>query len=185
MNNRYGEYLKSYLEYDETSPSCLRWIKSTTRSVVVGGAAGHYDGSYWNLKLHGKLLKAHKVVWALHNEFKDQTRMEIDHRDGDTNNNKSSNLRLVMRKTNMQNRRLNTSNTFGNCGVRCRVDDDGSIRYIAYWREVCGKQRSKTFSVNKLGDSIAKESAIMFRNNQIERLNAEGADYTERHGVVY
>jgi hypothetical protein len=183
--HRYDKHLQRFFYYDESSDSFLKWRVSTTKSVLPNSDAGTFDGKYWNVKLHGKLLKVHKVIWALHNEFKDQTNMEIDHFDGKTENNKNSNLRLVTRKVNMQNRNISaTANTSGIFGVRQRVDVNGSIRYVAFWMDLKGKHRSKTFAVNKYGDALAREMAIQYRKNQIELLNNSGAGYTERHGSV-
>lgn len=181
--HRYDKHLNRFFYYDESSDSFLKWRVSTSRSVIPNSDAGTFDGKYWNVKLHGKLLKVHKVIWALHNKFQDQTGMEIDHFDGDTTNNNESNLRLVTRKINMRNRNISESaNTSGVCGVRQRIDINGSVRYIAFWMDLKGNHRSKTFSVKKYGDTRAIELAIQYRNSQIELLNNDGAGYTERHG---
>lgn len=181
MTHRYGDHLSYYFEYDENSPSHLRWKVSTTRSVEVGDVAGTFDGSYWNVKLKGKCLKVHKVIWALYNDFIDQTDLEIDHKDGYTSNNKHTNLRLVNRPLNMRNRKMSARNCSGKFGVRERTDESGSVRYISFWCEIDGIQKSKSFSIKKYGER-SLELATKHRDNQIERLNKSGAGYTNRHG---
>ena len=64
---------------------------------------------------------------------------EIDHIDGDSENNSISNLRVVDRKTNCMNTGLQAASVSGFCGVnwhepsgkwRARVKVDGSEKYI-------------------------------------------------------
>lgn len=182
MQHRYDKTLSNYFKYDPESPSFLRWISTTTRSVRVGDVAGTISGDYWNVKLFGKSLKAHKIVWALHNNFANQDGMEIDHEDGNTFNNRFDNLRLITRTVNMRNSALRENNSSGTCGVRHRIDVDGKSRYIAHWRDLSNKQCSKSFSVESFGTN-AEKLAIEYRSDRIKELNILGAGYTERHGI--
>jgi hypothetical protein len=55
--------------------------------------------------------------------------MEVDHIDGDGLNNTRSNLRVVTKTQNMQNRRINKNNTSGHKGVAW---DKESQKWMAY-----------------------------------------------------
>ena len=104
-------------------------------------------------------------------------------------NNKFDNLRKSTQRTNMQNRCLSSANTSGVAGV-----DRRKIRNQEYWRarwyavELAangkrGKEKVKLFNIAKMGDKEAFDAACAYRKKMIEELNAQGADYKERHGV--
>ena len=186
---KYGEHLKDFFYYDEDSPSGLRWKKIYKKgsNVKVGDVVGHCDQGYWKVRGLGLNLKAHKIVWALHNEFKNQDGMHIDHIDGNPSNNKIENLRLVPLEINARNKPMMKSNTSGIHGVcfqTVRTKSGNYVdRYVAGWRGLDGKPKTKTFSVNVYGQELAEFLATEYRQHQIDLLNLMGAGYTERHGV--
>lgn len=90
------------------------------------------------------------------------------------------NILWALPSTQNRNRRKFKNNTSGVAGVVVR-ERKGQVRYIAIWIELDGKERSKTFSVRNFGDK-AFELACDYRQNQIQRLNLEGADYSKNHG---
>ena len=110
--------------------------------------------------------------------------MFIDHLDGDKQNNRISNLRIVDRKGNSQNCKIRADNTSGTKGVTLTktVRKDGSVKsyWVAFWSEN-GKQIRKFFSVDKYGNTIAFEMATLCREKAIEKLNSLGSQYTIRH----
>lgn len=118
---KYGKYLENYLIYDETSLSCLRWIRkwNSGSTVKIGSVAGSLDSSdgYWKLHAFGRHLKLHKVVWALNNDFQTQEDFVIDHVDGNRGNNKIENLRLVPPELNSRNQKLNKNSKTKVVGV--------------------------------------------------------------------
>ena len=67
---------------------------------------------------------AHRVAWLLHTG-EDPGDLEIDHIDGRRDRNNFSNLRLVDRQDNMENKREYKNNTSGITGI--------------YWHKVTGK----------------------------------------------
>lgn len=186
---KYGEYLAEFFYYEEDSPSGLRWKKIYNKGskVKIGDVVGSNDNGYWRVHALGSHYKAHKIVWALHNNFQNQDDLHIDHIDGNPSNNKIENLRLVPREINARNKPMmknNTSGIHGVCFQTVRTKAGNYIeRYVAGWRDLNGRPRTKCFSVNKYGDELARFLAEEYRQHQIELLNLQGAGYTDRHGL--
>lgn len=89
------------------------------------------------------------------------------------------NMQWVTQKEQTRNRKVSGRNKSGIHGVHYR---DGSRNcYVAYWRDINGKQRSKSFSVNKYGSELALFLAQEYRTTMMERLNLLGAGYTHYH----
>lgn len=105
----------------------------------------------------------------------------VDHIDGNCTNNIISNLRIVTPSGNCQNRGMDTRNKTGVTGV-AKVCSNGFYYYVATWVE-CSKRKYKYFSIDKLGEQRALQSATEHRKLMIESLNANGEGYTERHGT--
>ncbi|EOI3443120.1 HNH endonuclease [Cronobacter turicensis] len=98
--------INEYLAIDLESPSGLIWIKRASQRAKPGCPAftatdsnGYYIG-----KFKGKMLKAHRVVYFLHNGEWPQG--EVDHKDGNRKNNSPFNLRDVSKSINQQNQQL-------------------------------------------------------------------------------
>lgn len=186
---KYGEYLKDFFYYDPESPSGLRWKRIYKRGSIIkiGDVAGSNDNGYWRVHALGSHYKAHKIVWALHNNFENQEGLHIDHIDGNPSNNKIENLRLVTGHLNARNKPMNKSNTSGIHGVSFQTvkTKNGNYvdRYVASWRTLDGKVKTKCFSVNVYGKELAEFLSQEYRQHQIDLLNLLGAGYTERHGT--
>lgn len=171
------EFLKSVLTYDTFSGS-LTW-KTRPREMFSS------DGSFktWNTRfsekpalscvsltgyLHGRILGigflAHRVAWAIHSgRWPDH---EIDHLNGDRQNNSILNLREVLPSENRKNTRLRSDNTSGACGV--------------YWDKDLKKWRSAIGLSGKL-------IHIGVYKNKDDAINArlsfqESAGFSKRHG---
>lgn len=92
----------------------------TTRSRLAkkGQKSGFVDSNgYTYIGFRGAMIKAHRIIWEMHyGEI--PTGFEIDHIDGNRNNNLLSNLRMVTRAENLKNKALNKNNKSGVSGVR-------------------------------------------------------------------
>jgi hypothetical protein len=88
---------------------------------------------------------------------------------------------------NAKNRGIQSNNSSGIVGVfHRRIPWRNGLGYSEYWvakwvDPYTRKGVSKTFSVAKLGYEKAKEFAVKFRVEMLERLNELGEGYSERH----
>lgn len=95
------EQLREWLAVDESVPSGLVWIKPRRgrRNGYAGTCAG---GRYWSINVRRRLIRAHRIVWALvtnedpHPDF-------IDHIDRNGLNNAFGNLRRCSASQNNAN----------------------------------------------------------------------------------
>ena len=99
------ETLKQYLNYNPTT-GVFTWLKRTPRnkSIVVGEQAGSVrEDGYGRIRILGDLILTHRLAWAFVNNEWPAT--DIDHLDGNPENNRINNLRLATRSINSQNQR--------------------------------------------------------------------------------
>lgn len=183
------------LYYDETSPSGLRHKNNKIRpnNLSIARFAGDIAGSkatnsnYWvySSSSYGT-FQCHRIVWYLVHGYDVPDDKLIDHIDGDRTNNNVNNLRLISEADNNRNAKLYKNNTSGVVGVYFDSKNNKGFRreyWKASWQEIDGSQRTKAFSIDKLGYDEARQLAIEYREQQIKRLNEEGANYSERHGT--
>ncbi len=95
----------------------IRWKIRPPRSLIKpGDVAGRVKGGYHYIKFQRKEYIASRVLWVMrHGPI--PAGMLVDHKDGNTLNNKEGNLRLVTPAQNNHNRRLNSRNKSGEPGV--------------------------------------------------------------------
>ena len=104
----------------------------------------------------------------------------IDHIDRNKSNNTIENLRLVTNEVNKRNSSKYSNNTSGKTGVR-RILMGGVLYWCATWADCDYKSRTSYFSTVKYGEK-AYEMACSKRDQEIKRLNSEGAGYSDTHG---
>lgn len=109
------EILKSRLTYEPRTGEFF-WLVKPAGNVRIGQLAGspNSDG-YIQIRIFGVLYKAHRLAWLYMTG--QWPAGEIDHRDGDTTNNRWINLREATREQNCQNRRLRKDSGTGVKGV--------------------------------------------------------------------
>lgn len=107
----------------------------------------------------------HALKWLLANG-EIPTGHEVDHIDGNKDNNMLSNLRLVTRYENNRNRKKRSDNTSGITGIRW---DEGKQRYVI--RRTVGDKRLST-SRKTLDEAVLV----------LEEYKQMDTTYTERHG---
>lgn len=96
------EKLKKILEYN---PDTGDFIRRTSYIKVKAGdkAGGINKRGYREIRVLGKKYLAHRLAWLYINGYFPE--MIIDHINGDTQDNRISNLRLITASGNNQNRR--------------------------------------------------------------------------------
>lgn len=128
--------IRECVAYSPLSPTGLVWIKSFGR-VKAGDHAGSYNGArgYYYVTINKKKYLAHRVVWVLMHGALGSS-VDVDHKGGNTTNNKLENLRPATRAENLKNTPLRKDNSSGvkglswhskNCGWQGRIWDNGKI----------------------------------------------------------
>jgi len=96
------ETLRSTLSYNPRT-GALTWLVDSPRRSA-GTPAGYLaPNGYIQVRLVGRLLKAHRIAWALHHGA-DPGPLLVDHKNRNRSDNRASNLRLVDAKGNQANR---------------------------------------------------------------------------------
>lgn len=171
--------------YDETSPSCLRWKIDVGANfkIKAGTPAGsrHKTNNQYEIRYNKILYKVHRVIYFLHNGRIDNT-LKIDHINGDSLDNRISNIRLVSQKINAQNSKMKSTNTSGVNGVVLNDKGGGRLYWVTIWEEN-GIPKRKSFNIYKFGDAAAFQMACEYRKSVIDNLNKMGCSYSERHGL--
>jgi hypothetical protein len=112
------DHLKKYFSYDPLE-GVLRWKISPRHSVPAGQIAGTISGGegnkYLYVSIQTRLYKAHAIIFCM---MTGQWPHEVvDHIDGDTLNNKWSNLRACSQRENCCNQRIRENNRSGRKGA--------------------------------------------------------------------
>lgn len=111
----------------------LYWKKSG-KGITVGSIAGSSaSNGYINVRVNGRMMKAHRVIYAYHHGYYPEF---VDHINGVRMDNRIENLRSCTRTQNAQNQkgRTETRNTFvkkGRYGVSLKVN--GKQIHIGYF----------------------------------------------------
>lgn len=191
MKNKIREYvfseLSEYFKLDENSPSGLVRIRNKYDEIIkeysVGTRSYRKNGNpaAWIVRFKGNNYFIHRIIWVLtHGNINSQ--LVIDHLDGDPFNNSIDNLILKTTQNNSRNVRKYVQTDTGITGVCLNVKSNNRLYYRAGWNDLDGSKNFKHFSVKKFGEIEALRLAIKYREEQIQRLITEGADYTARHG---
>lgn len=139
-----------------------RWEK-----LKAGREAGSVNSrGYVMIQVENAMLLAHRVAWAM--AYGSWPQRMIDHIDGDTQNNRITNLRDVW-ADNYKNIRMGTTNTSGIVGVR----------YDAARKKWRASVEHRGFRHN-LGSFEDKEEAA----KAVRRKREEIGGYTARHGIM-
>ena len=123
--------LQELFEYQDGS---LFWRKSRKNWIKPGQAAGSPSSNgYINVRVDGRMMKAHRVIYAYHHGYYPEF---VDHINGVRTDNRIENLRPCTRTQNGQNQKGRTEkrNTFvkkGRYGVSLKVN--GKQIHIGYF----------------------------------------------------
>lgn len=89
------------IKYDTTSPSCLVWLKGRRAGAIAGTKNAR---GYWTVQVCGKKLRAHRLLWEMHNGPIPDGYV-VDHINQDLSDNRLENLRLATLSENNCNAR--------------------------------------------------------------------------------
>ena len=166
--NRYREiflsefYLDSQGVVKRSNDGYLGRFKKGDDAAFFQGA-----GDYWFIQVPGvrtTVRRSHLVLLLSGIPIPDDK--EVDHIDGDRNNDHPSNLRVVNRRTNSCNRKKRSDNTSGVTGIRW---SDAHGHYVIR-KTVNGTRVSRSRKTWEEALVVLQELALM------------DADYTARHG---
>lgn len=168
--------LDDYVSYNSLSGefvviACKKWGK-----LRVGDRAAtpaFYRGKPHRkvMSIGGRLWGEHHLVWLWHTgEFIDDD-LQLDHINRDPFDNRIKNLRIVTNQVNQQNRSKARNNTSNVTGVAYSIRWN---KYLAYAN--FNKKR------HSAGWHETVEEAAAARQALIQRLNAQGASFTDTHG---
>src|SRR5574337_1669011 len=136
LNGLTAARLREVLSYcQETGDFC--WREKTNRRIVVGSKAGCVGRfGYVQIRVDGVKHYAHRLAWLyIHGSVPVGV---IDHKNGVRSDNAISNLRVVTKEHNQQNRRLpQSNNSLGTLGVcrsagsfKAQISIAGSTKYL-------------------------------------------------------
>lgn len=129
--------LTDVIQYNKDTGELI-WIAKTSvhsNNITVGCAAGTIDNQgYRVIKIDGKSYKAHRLVWFLCNGVFPE---EIDHINGNPDDNRIINLRNVSHKENLKNKRIYIKNKTGVHGVTWKKTH---MKWVAHIK-INGKQK--------------------------------------------
>lgn len=181
-------FWKDHFCYDETSPSCLRWIRNAANGRVRrGDVAGFLTGKkikekqYYRVYCVNRTYAVSRIIWEMFNGNIPEN-MQVDHININPQDNRIDNLRLITNLHNSQNRKKSKSNTSGVTGVSITDNGNGRLYWVAQWNDNNGKRCGRMFSIDKYGYEQAFTLACEVREKEIIKLNENNMDYSERHG---
>ena len=111
------ETMREYLDYDPQT-GIFTWKKNLKGPVKKGMKAGaKHSRGYISIGFNGESYLAHRLAWAFaHNDISQD--MQIDHINGNRQDNRISNLRLASHEDNCRNSKPRKHNKSGIKGVR-------------------------------------------------------------------
>jgi hypothetical protein len=133
----------------------FRWKFTITGTAKAGSIAGRcLPSGYRQIRVSGHQYLAHRLAWFYVNGC--WPKSELDHRDGDRDNNRINNLREANASLNGANKGIPANNTSGAKGVRKRANNR--------WRASL-EHHGKFISLGTYG-SMEEASAAYFEGAQ-------------------
>ena len=107
--------IKVLLEYNPDTGE-LTWRISSGKAKR-SSVAGCVIKGYRKIGIQGRYFPAHRLAWLIHHGVDPVS--DLDHINGDRDDNRIANLRIATQSQNMHNRRADKDNTSGYKGVCC------------------------------------------------------------------
>ncbi len=109
-----AEQAREHLSYNSETGEFTWAVPGPGRSKKAGSHAGR---GYRAIYILGRRYKSHRLAWLMVHGYLPSSDLTIDHVNGDTADNRISNLRLAALSENSMNARLCRRNTTGVKGV--------------------------------------------------------------------
>lgn len=183
-------------EQSDESPSGLLWrvprkYSKTLKYDRVGKQAGNVRNfnnrqNYYVVVVFGETFFMHRISYLLaHGDLLPEK--DIDHIDGNSLNNKLSNLREVPPILNCRNTRKKIPNKELETGIYYEelLSKNGILlkRINAHCSVVPSKIQKTNFSVLKYGFEVALKKAREWRKKKLKEAEDIGLPYSEIHGL--
>jgi hypothetical protein len=126
------EYIREHFYYNDDDGRLYIKKKISNQQPKVGCVAG-FLGNHgrYSLGINGEGFLASRIIWCLHHGVLAHD-MLVDHEDGNTQNDRIGNLRLLSNKHNALNTKRLRNNSSGHVGVRKLTSKKtGLVRYAA------------------------------------------------------
>lgn len=138
-----AERLREVMSYDPET-GVLTWLEQRNHLALAGSIAGYCErDGYRRIKFLGKKFKAHRLAWLF--VYGTWPAHEIDHVDGNKDNNRIENLRPASRAQNLRNCGKRKTNTSGYKGVSwhkgkrkwsASIGVNGRLRHLGYYQNI-------------------------------------------------
>jgi len=156
--------LTELLNYD---PETGVFTHKTTRGsrAYPGSVAGRINSwGYRQIGVDGRYHMAHRLAWLyMYDEWPDK---QIDHINGDPDDNRLANLRLVTQKQNMENQKLHANNSSGHRGVAWNKSNG---KWVAYVNHFGKRLYLGTFSeISDAASTVKRVRDQLFTHNKTE-----------------
>lgn len=175
------EGLKELFDYNQETWTFKRKVTVSNNAKIGDIAWCLCSNWYLLIGINWVNYYSHRLAWLyVYWEF---PKNKTDHINGIKVDNRISNLRDVNSIYNNQNRgKQKRKDEKIPTWVQLKRNNWIIYAYISHWTDSKWKQQwSKSFSINKFGEEIARTLAIEYRNNRIADRIKEGAQYTDRH----
>ena len=180
--------LHELLDYDGLTGK-WKWIKTGSGRNPNREAGSVQKDGYVQIQIDGYRYLAHRLAWTyIHGDYPNGEQPFVDHINGKKDDNRIENLRVSSHGENQRNQKMHSRNKSGVTGVNRQKKERPSGKiddyWVANWHDENGKNRDKTFNIEKLGEHRAKQAAIEYRNEQLSLLELNfGIIYSNRHGI--
>lgn len=132
----------------------IRWNgRYAGKEAFSINADGYRDGMIFR-----KMYRSHAVVWAMHTGKWPPDDKQIDHINGERDDNRIENLRLVTRSENCRNTKLRAANKSGVPGVypyrgkwRSLIMDNGKWRHLGVFADIEAAKAARRSAEVELG----------------------------------